>query len=211
MMDFIFGAITGAAAVVIVRWFGWVPYAVLETLKYCRAEALQRKTEISPAARRRQRKMTPSADESAIILTNKLKAHEPFVFTKFGDGTLWWMSGKPVQSANGEVYRAGIDKELRDAARTLAKLPHVYFGDQLTCSSGPYLSLEQGQFIEQAHGFQRDRYLHMETLLIHRLTPELLEFYRVLKARQHKLFCGGLHLEGAAEMLGCSQAGWFLP
>jgi hypothetical protein len=160
---------------------------------------------------------TPSADESAVILTNKLKAHEPCVFTKFGDGTLWWMSGNPVQSANGEVYRPGIDAELREAARTLAKLPHVYLGDQLTCSSGPYLEKEQREFIrwDHAEGLTPskvpitvseppppDRWLHMETVLIHRLTPELLEFYRVLKADQRKkVMCAGMHLGGVRDLL----------
>ena len=156
---------------------------------------------------------TPSADESAVILTNKLKAKQPFVFLKFGDCTLWWMAGKPVQSANGEVYRPGIDKELRDAARTLNSLPHVYFGDQLTCSSGPYLEKEQHQLVRWTpNAWTRDsRWVHFETLLLHRLTPELLEFYRVLKARPRKLFCGGTHLIQAADMLGCSRFGWVLP
>ena len=144
---------------------------------------------------------TPSADESAIILTNKLKAREPFVFTKFGDGTLWWMSGKPVQSANGEVYRPGIDQELRKAADVLSGLPHAYFGDQLTCSSGPYLEAEQERYI---HAWDKCAWLHFETFLLHRLTPELLEFYRVLKAdtRPKVLVCGK-HLLPATRMLGC--------
>lgn len=91
--------------------------------------------------------MTPSADESVKFLTDKLKNREPFVFTKFGDGDLYWMADNPVPIAGGETFRPGIGQELRDAARSLAALPHVYFGDQLTCASGPYLPDEQLAFI----------------------------------------------------------------
>jgi hypothetical protein len=162
---------------------------------------------------------TSNADESAVILTNKLKAREPFVFTKFGDGDLYWMSGNPVPIAGGESYRPGIDAELRQAARTLAGLPHVYFGDQLTCGSGPYLKTEQDA-LRYRHtpgaNYRYDdipdsRWLHFECLLIHRLSPELLEFYRVLKARERKLFIGGTHLLDAAKWLGCDPQGWILP
>lgn len=157
--------------------------------------------------------MTPSADESAIILTNKLRNKEPFVFVKFGDCTLWWMAGKPVQSANGEVYRPGIDKELREAASTLNSLPHVYFGDQLTCSSGPYLEKEQHQLVRWTpNAWTRDsRWVHFETLLLHRLTPELLEFYRVLKADPRvKGVISGRRLWDASKMLGEIEPGmWF--
>lgn len=150
---------------------------------------------------------TPSADESAVILTNKLKAHEPFVFTKFGDGDLYWMSETPVPIAGGETYRPGIAAELRQAARTLARLPHVYFGDQMTCGSGPYLQGEQYWYIKWAQGeplpIKDSRWLHFECLLIHRLSPELLEFYRVLKERSsHTVFCGGSHLRMAMMLLG---------
>jgi len=156
--------------------------------------------------------MTPSADESAVFLTNKLKAREPFVFTKFGDGDLYWMSGKPVPIAGGENYRPGIDAELRQAARTLAGLPHVYFGDQMTCGSGPYLKTEQDA-LRYRHtpgaNYRYDdipdsRWLHFECLLIHRLSPELLEFYRVLKAdsRRKALLAGPQVAEVGSIMLG---------
>src|ERR1700691_169900 len=91
--------------------------------------------------------MTPSADESVKFLTEKLKKREPFVFVKFGDGDLFWMAGNPVPIAGGETHRPGIAIELHRAAGELAALPHAYFGDQLTCGSGPYLRDEQQAFI----------------------------------------------------------------
>src|ERR1700759_4836521 len=145
--------------------------------------------------------MTPSADDSVKFLTEKLKKREPFVFVKFGDGDLFWMSENPVPIAGGETFRTGIGEELRQAARILGDLPHVYFGDQLTCGSGPYLEREQNQHIVDAPGYAglskegqmryrpfggyrfvyvdpATRFLHFECLLIHRISPELLEFYR---------------------------------
>lgn len=159
--------------------------------------------------------MTPSADESVKFLTNKLRNREPFVFTKFGDGDLYWMSGNPVPIAGGETFRPGIDAELRQSARTLAGLPHVYFGDQMTCGSGPYMEREQDLYVRLPYDCDNPpfptsghvivvtpaRWLHFECLLIHRLSPELLEFYRVLKERREgTLLVSGSHLR-LAQML----------
>jgi hypothetical protein len=137
--------------------------------------------------------MTPSADESVKFLTQKLKNREPFVFTKFGDGDLFWMRGEPVAIAGGETYRDGINDELVDAASILESLSHTWFGNQLTCGSGPYLPIEQAMYVRTS------RWLHFECLLIHRLSPELLEFYRVLREYKHKLtilYIAGSHLLG---------------
>lgn len=171
--------------------------------------------------------MTLGLEESTSFLTKKLQNQEPFVFVKFGDGDLYWMAQNPVAIAGGETYRPGIDEELRKAADTLRRLPYVYFGDQLTCGSGPYLESEQTVFIKQSlekNGipFQLEefsgehvsmqtivpdeRWLHFECLLLHRQSAELLEFYRSIKQNQRtKAFIGGWKLYGASVMLGVNN------
>lgn len=172
--------------------------------------------------------MTLGLEESTSFLTNKLKNKEPFVFVKFGDGDLYWMAQNPVAIAGGETYRPGIDEELRKAADTLRRLPYVYFGDQLTCASGPYLESEQTVFIKQSlekNGipFQLEefagehvsmqtivpdeRWLHFECLLLHRKSAELLEFYRAVKLDGRlKAFIGNWKLTASGIMLNANSS-----
>jgi hypothetical protein len=142
---------------------------------------------------------TPSADASVALLTDKLLRNEPFVFTKFGDGDLWWLAGTGAEYPNayGERYTEEARRDLIVAADELAGMPHAYFGDQLTCRSGPYLETEQTVYLA---GVRESAWLHFETLLIHRLTPELLNFYRVVSKLPQKdkiLCCGSKYRWGA--------------
>lgn len=142
---------------------------------------------------------TPDADTSILTLTRRLRNRDPFIFTKFGDGDLWWMSGKGAKYPNayGERYTDSARRELIDAADTLSAMSHAYFGDQLTCRSGPYLTTEQAVYL---YGVNKHAWLHFETLLIHRMTPALLTFYREIAAltpSNKVLCCGKNYLDGA--------------
>lgn len=153
--------------------------------------------------------MTPNQDQSAVILTEALRSGEPFCYSKWGDGGIECLHqiNKFDRTCDGElawsdddqaaVARAGW-RTMRQAAARYT----VYLGDWMTASDfGPnneqkheseyYSMLAGANFIK----------LHYECLLLMRLTPALLDFYRAVKEDRRKKVLVTSSIVGAAMML----------
>ena len=147
---------------------------------------------------------TPSADQSAAILTAKIRVQEPFFFVRYGDGALECMAGRKGSTCDQEQYSPELGAELAACWRALMKRPElVYVGDWQSASFEKH---DQGsRYAEQYEaifeGAEPTR-LHFEALLLMRESAELVDFYRAVKQdTRRKLFMGPAWNAGAARML----------
>lgn len=151
--------------------------------------------------------MTPSADASAIILTERIRSHQPTLFLRFGDGAVECIHGpsnpKFNHTCDGEVYSPALGAYLRLALRAVngGDTENVFFGDWRTAESPgskPQRILEWECLIRP----NTRKLLHFEALLLMRVSEALLDFYRAVRAdRRRKLFVGPACNHGAARML----------
>lgn len=149
---------------------------------------------------------TLTADESATRLTAMLIHREPFYFIRYGDGALECMYklGKSRQTCDSEAYSDNLGLALLNAWGAAMATPNPIVGDWLTASfevgsahlqyEGPYKNLI---------GDRNPGFLHFETLLLHRESPQLFEFYQTIKHHPgRKVFMGPPECAGAARMMG---------
>lgn len=143
-----------------------------------------------------------TAAASAQLLTAKLKAGEPFLHLRYGDGALECMAGHPGGTRDGERYTPELARALREAW-DCAVGPNVFVGDWLSASFDE----------SSAHAVYNDQYerlvgdsslrswIHFEALLLMPETQALMRFYRTLKDDRRKKLVMGPML-GVAKMLG---------
>ena len=153
-----------------------------------------------------------TADESALLLTQKLQAQEPFFFVRYGDGALECIAGKYGMTCDLEQYSADLGFQLQWAFETLmrgALGSKVYVGDWLSASfdAGSEHARYAKQYAELI-GSGTPEFVHFEALLLMRESLPLLDFYKAVKVdTRRKLYMGPLENESAAKMLGAE----FLP
>ncbi len=157
--------------------------------------------------------MTPTADQSACILTAALRAREPFTFMKWGDGAIEVMHqiARFDASCDGEPSRqddasALLMRECWQAAKEASLRTKVYLGDWFTASDfGPNdVQMHEPEYRAMCHGTAFE-YLHYECLLLMRLSPALLDFYRALREDPRKKVLVTASVGAAAQMLGAEH------
>lgn len=145
--------------------------------------------------------MTPTADQSAAFLAQKLRAREPFGYFRFGDGFLELVAGKQGGTRDRERYSPWLAKELREAWDALLQMPNLYLGDWRSASF--IGSTEHTRYTEQYEALVGDHtpgFLHFEALLLMRQSRELRDFYEAVRTdTRRKLFLG--HFREAANFL----------
>ena len=145
---------------------------------------------------------TITADESCTVLTGMLRKRKPFFFTKFGDGALelLYYRDKKLHTCDGEEYTAPLADDMLEAINDILESPNTFLGDWLSMTSGPaYYIEEYRDLIGDANPF----WLHFETVLLMRQSPELRAFYQALKDDpRRKVFMGPHAMAGAAASLG---------
>lgn len=149
-----------------------------------------------------------SADESAALLTQKIRAEEPFFFARFGDGFLECVSGKPGRTCDGEEYSLPLACQMMRCWVALLGAPNVYLGDWLAASfDADMLHTQYADQLEALVGkVQGVQWLHPEALLLMRESRALVDFYRAVREdKRRKLFIGPGKCAGAAEMLGAEH------
>jgi hypothetical protein len=151
---------------------------------------------------------TPTADESAKILTAHLKLHDPFFFVRYGDGALECIYDEGYSIAgtcDGEVYTRDLGLALLAAwARLEASSGPVYAGDWQSASfgggSGHNREEERWAALTDGSPFI---WVHFEALLLMRESPELIDFYRTVRGDpRRKVYIGPLKNRNAAAFLG---------
>lgn len=146
-----------------------------------------------------------TADESAVILTTKVRAGLPFFFVRYGDGALECLAGRDSMTRDGERYSLPLGDQLADCWRALMQRPElVYVGDWQAASFDE--KTEHSRYPEQYEAMfegANPTRIHFEALLLMRNSPELVGFYRAVKQdTRRKLFMGPAWNAGAAKMLG---------
>jgi hypothetical protein len=155
------------------------------------------------------RAATPSADESAVILTGCLKRREPFFFIRYGDGAIECIYEEGGgRTCDGEVYSHELGLALLDAWARLERADTTVFaGDWQSATfgrgSGHNREEERWQALAGGAPF---RWLHFETLLLMRESAVLVDFYRTVKAdTRRKVYMGPAKNASAARFLGASH------
>lgn len=150
--------------------------------------------------------MTPNADDSARILTEKLQRREPFFYIRYGDGLIECIHGLGSQTCDGEVYSKPLGADLKAAWDAIVGAPNVFIGDWQTASFDA----------TSEHARYRDLYskmlgshralLHFEALLLMRESQALVDFYKAVKADpRKKVLLGPERQAAAAKLLGCQH------
>lgn len=144
-----------------------------------------------------------SADASAVLLTAKIRAREPFYFLRYGDGALECMLGRPGGTCDGERYTAELGLALVRAIRQVIASETLWLGDWMSASFDP--STEATRYRELYEALivgARNPLLHFEALLLMRESEALVDFYRAIKEDpRRKVFIGPQSCAGAAKML----------
>lgn len=150
----------------------------------------------------------PSADQSAMILTEKIRKREPFFFVRYGDGALECIAGRDGLTRDMEHYSPLLGRELAECWRLLMSRPGlVYVGDWQAASFDA--KTEYSRYREQYEamfGDAKPYRIHFEALLLMRRSPELLDFYRAVRHdRRKKVFMGPAWNARGAKMLGAEH------
>lgn len=154
---------------------------------------------------RTRRGLTP--DESCEALTFQLMSGISLFFTKFGDGVLELLYPKPgkTHTCDGEFYTPELARDMRPAIKSLLSVrqsfdgPIVYLGDWMSMTSGAPYYVEEYKDLVGDH----PHFLHFETVLLMRQSPELRMFYQALKNdKRRKVFMGPAQMRPAAQALG---------
>lgn len=148
---------------------------------------------------------TLTADESAEVLTRKIRAQEPFFFVRYGDGALECLAGKQGMTCDREQYSPQLAQELNHAWKALMRGGrNVFVGDWLSASFDA--ASEHARYAEEYASLVSEgtpQFLHFEALLLMRESEALLDFYRAVKQdTRRKVFMGPVECAGAAKMLG---------
>ena len=161
-----------------------------------------------------------NADESAVALTAKILAREPFFFLRYGDGALECISGVNGGTCDREKYSPALGLELLRTWCKVVRAPGVYIGDWM--SAAFVAKTEPTRFRDEYAeliGTAEPNWLHFEALLLMRESADLVNFYAAVKRDQRrKAFMGPASHAGAAKMLGAEHIvtpmtedllGWF--
>lgn len=154
-----------------------------------------------------------SADESAAALAACLHLELPTMFVRYGDGALECMNGLGRGlTCDGEVYSRALGQALFEAWEKILTLrigssSRLYIGDWLTASfAGDHSTAYEMQYrrlVALPDRVHPPRFLHFETLLTMRRSPQLLDFYRSVKHDgRRKLIMGPEANAPAGELLG---------
>jgi len=149
---------------------------------------------------------TPSADESAAIMTDKIRKMERFSYFRFGDGYLECVGGKMGQTCDHEVYTGALATNLQEAWLSINRQPEdLFLGDWMSASFDS--QSEKNRYADQWEALKRTaspaRWLHFEALLFMRESAELAKFYEAVRAdKRRKLFMGPIGNRPAAAWLG---------
>lgn len=152
---------------------------------------------------------TLTADETAILLTRRLRQHAPFFYVRYGDGALECIHKGAGVTCDGERYSPELGHALLDAWVTILGLPEVYIGDWATASfeagDRTRYTAEYEALIAMGGG-ERCQRVHFEALLLMRESEALADFYRaVARDSRQKLYMGPAECRGAAKMLGADH------
>lgn len=144
------------------------------------------------------------ADESAALLARKIRAQEPFLFLRYGDGAIECITGKRGSTCDGEGYSPALGAELLRLWNQAIRGRGVYLGDWLSASFDAQTKRTR---YEREYsvliGNAAPKWVHFEALLLMRESSELLDFYRAVKEdSRRKLFMGPAGNRDAAKMLG---------
>jgi hypothetical protein len=154
--------------------------------------------------------MTPGPDESAGILTGKIRNREPFFFVRYGDGALECIYNRGHgRTCDGEQYSGELGSALLDAWVSLVILGfiyrgrNVYVGDWLSASfDGPNDPSRYRDLYQKLVQDAEPDFLHFESLLLMRESEALVNFYRAVKQDpRKKMFMGPWWNRDAAKML----------
>lgn len=148
---------------------------------------------------------TPTADESAVLLADKIRRREHFSFFRFGDGLLELLTGRRGQTADHEQYSAELARDMQGCLRILLDKPDdLYLGDWMTASFSSPADREKWrpQWNALAHAWHPAGWLHCEALLLMRETQALANFYRAVQDdTRRKLYMGPKGNAAAAKWL----------
>lgn len=148
-----------------------------------------------------------TADQSCMILAQRIRTREPFFFVRYGDGALECMAGKEGGTRDGEQYSISLGLDLKNAWASLMHGPDVghvvYVGDWLSAS---FDTQSEDQRYEAEYqkliGSARPYFLHFESLLLMRESEALVDFYRaVALSPLRKVYMGPEQCGDAARML----------
>jgi hypothetical protein len=156
-----------------------------------------------------------SADESAALLTRKLRRKEPFFFVRYGDGAIECIRRGKGQTCDGEKYSVELGRDLLACWQSLlghsrvwiepSGIPAaVYVGDWLSATFEHVVAhtVYAEEYAELIGDAEPTGWLHFESLLLMRESAELLDFYRaVARDSRQKLFMGPAECWGAAKIL----------
>ncbi len=145
---------------------------------------------------------TPSADSSAVYLSDLVRNKQHFFFVRIGDGAIECIGKKSGATCDGEPYSPVLASSIAYAIQQLKMGDHgqVFWGDWRTAVAGsaPKLVDEWAQLIEPA----KRATLDYETLLLMRKSDELLRFYRAVREDpRRKLYIGTHAHRGAGRLL----------
>lgn len=154
--------------------------------------------------------MTLSADTSALLLTAHLRERSPFTFVRYGDGDLYCYFDKPpygtgTPDVNGESATFDLNARLREATREFGRLPiRLFVGDFAARSAGTLgMTNEWAQVLDVLGHVSL---LDVEALLIHRLSPAVVDFYRAARLDPRpSVYLAPERLTGAADWLGADH------
>jgi hypothetical protein len=145
--------------------------------------------------------MTPSADQSAAILTDRIRKQLPTAFWRIGDGALEGIYNRLGQTCDGERYREDMGRDLCKVIAILAEMaPLGYLGDWASATNGskPRYVDTWVELLRPIEG----RLLNFEALLLNRRTFALIDFYRAVRADgRRKLIVGAEFNRRARTML----------
>jgi len=148
---------------------------------------------------------TPTADESAVILTQHIREKIPFFFIRYGDGALECIfdPGKR-QTCDGEIYSEELAAAILDAWGRLAASQTLVLGGSWQSASfgngsGNNRDVERWQALTNNVFFT---WIHFEALLLMRESAALVDFYRAIREdKRRKVYMGPAKNAGAARFL----------
>jgi hypothetical protein len=144
-----------------------------------------------------------TADQSAWLLTGRIRERLPFFFLRYGDGAMECMRGDSGQTCDGEGYSPTLGLALLRVWESVKHGENVYLGDWLSATfddSKP--DTRYATLYRALVGSVPRNWLHFEALLLMRESAPLVDFYRAVQDDpRRKLYMGPATHAGAALML----------
>lgn len=154
---------------------------------------------------------TPTADESAELLTAHIRLQDPFFFIRYGDGALECIYDEPRgpgRTCDGELYSRALGLELLNAwCRLESGRGTVFAGDwqSATFGRGSGHNREEQRWLALT-SLAPFKWIHFEALLLMRESAALVDFYRAVRADpRRKLYLGPGKNAAAAQFLGAEH------